>query len=57
MSTPKHRDEFTAAGACCDWQTFRDGFLEMGFSNGARIVCTEGRRGARVVEKVRGKMG
>jgi hypothetical protein len=49
--------ELNLTGASFSTLAFRDGFLEMGFSNGARIVCTEGRRGARVVEKVRGKMG
>ena len=28
MSTPKHRDEYRPAGTCCDWMTFRDGFIE-----------------------------
>ena len=48
--------ELNLTGASFTALSFRDGFLELGFSNGARIVCTEGRRGARVVEKVRGRM-
>jgi hypothetical protein len=31
--------------------------LELAFSNGARIVCSEGRHGAKVLEKVRGRIG
>jgi hypothetical protein len=48
--------ELNLTGAAFNTLAFRDGFLELSFSNGARIVCAEGKRGARVVEKIRGRM-
>jgi hypothetical protein len=49
--------ELNLMGATFTALAFHDGFLELTFSNGARIVCSEGRRGAKVVEKVRGRIG
>ena len=28
MPEPKYKDSHRVAGSCCDWQTFREGFLE-----------------------------
>ena len=49
--------ELNLTGASFTALGFHEGFLELGFSNGARLVFSEGRRGAKVVEKVRGRIG
>jgi hypothetical protein len=49
--------ELNLTGASFTSLGYHDGLLEMTFSNGARLICREGQRGARVVEKVRGKIG
>jgi hypothetical protein len=49
--------ELNLTGASFTALGFHDGFLELAFSNGARLVCSEGKRGAKIVEKVRGRIG
>jgi hypothetical protein len=49
--------ELNMTGASFITLGFHEGFLELALSNGARIVCSEGKRGAKVVEKVRGRIG
>jgi hypothetical protein len=49
--------ELNLTGASFITLGYHDGLLELAFSNGARILCSEGKRGAKVVEKVRGRIG
>ena len=49
--------ELNLTGAAFTSLGYHDGLLELTFSNGARLVCTEGKRGAKVIEKVRGRIG